>query len=123
MRMSKVGAGELEGVGLQSGVGWRGPTMRLLRRCLWAEAACSAQASAPIVACCAAPFPSVVSTHSATAVLPPLVVLPLRTAHRGKGMPISKAPGTYGNLLIKFNITFPRTISEDKKAQLRQLLS
>lgn len=42
---------------------------------------------------------------------------------RGKGMPVSKAPGTYGNLIIKFDVVFPRALSADQKAQLRALLS
>lgn len=38
-------------------------------------------------------------------------------------MPISKSPGSYGNLIIKFEVAFPRTLSRDQKAQLRALLS
>lgn len=34
-------------------------------------------------------------------------------------MPITKAPGTFGNLIIKFDVVFPRTLSNDQKAQLR----
>lgn len=50
------------------------------------------------------------STCSACALLP---------SCRGKGMPITKAPGTFGNLIIKFDVVFPRTLSNDQKAQLR----
>lgn len=41
---------------------------------------------------------------------------------RGEGMPISKAPGTKGDLVIKFNVVFPSYLSEDKKRQLRSVL-
>lgn len=41
---------------------------------------------------------------------------------RGEGMPISKAPGTKGDLVIKFNVVFPTHLSEDKKRQLRAVL-
>lgn len=44
-------------------------------------------------------------------------------AVRGEGMPISKAPGTNGDLLIKFDIVFPDYLSESKKRQLASLLS
>lgn len=40
---------------------------------------------------------------------------------KGEGMPISKRPGTKGDLVISFNISFP-SLSEAQKAQLRQIL-
>jgi DnaJ-class molecular chaperone len=40
----------------------------------------------------------------------------------GEGMPLSKKPGTRGDLIIRFNIVFPEYLSEDKKTQLRKLL-
>lgn len=40
----------------------------------------------------------------------------------GEGMPISKSPGSKGDLLIKFNVVFPSYIPESKKTQLRALL-
>lgn len=40
----------------------------------------------------------------------------------GEGMPISKSPGSKGDLLIKFNVVFPSYIPESKKTQLRSLL-
>lgn len=40
-----------------------------------------------------------------------------------EGMPISKKPGTRGDLVIRFTIVFPEYVSEDKKVQLRKLLS
>jgi DnaJ-class molecular chaperone len=40
-----------------------------------------------------------------------------------EGMPISKKPGTRGDLIIRFSIVFPEYLSEDKKLQLRKLLS
>lgn len=42
---------------------------------------------------------------------------------KGEGMPISKAPGTKGDLVIKFEVRFPGYIPEGKKQQLRALLS
>lgn len=42
---------------------------------------------------------------------------------KGEGMPISKAPGGKGDLIIKFNVVFPSYVSDTKKAQLRTLLS
>ncbi len=41
----------------------------------------------------------------------------------GEGMPLSKKPGTRGDLIIRFNIVFPEYLSEDKKVQLRKLLA
>lgn len=40
----------------------------------------------------------------------------------GEGMPISKQPGKKGDLHVKFNVTFPSQLSEDKKRQLRAAL-
>ena len=40
-----------------------------------------------------------------------------------EGMPISKKPGSRGDLIIRFSIIFPEYLSEDKKVQLRKLLS
>lgn len=42
---------------------------------------------------------------------------------KGKGMPITKTPGAFGNLIIKFDVMFPRTLSSDQKTQLRTILS
>lgn len=41
---------------------------------------------------------------------------------RGQGMPISKQPGKRGDLIINYDITFPRTIAEEDKRQLRNIL-
>lgn len=41
---------------------------------------------------------------------------------KGEGMPISKEPGQKGDLLVKFDIQFPRSLTADQKAQLRALL-
>ncbi len=38
-------------------------------------------------------------------------------------MPITKTPGTFGNLLIKFEVTFPRTLTDDQKTQLRTVFA
>lgn len=40
----------------------------------------------------------------------------------GKGMPISKVPGTYGDLIVKFNIQFPSSISLQQKEILSKAL-
>jgi DnaJ family protein B protein 4 len=42
---------------------------------------------------------------------------------RGEGMPVSKTPGTKGDLRIKFEISFPRQLSGEQKQQLRGLLA
>lgn len=42
---------------------------------------------------------------------------------RGEGMPISKSPGSKGDLTLKFSIAFPSYLSEEKKRELRALLS
>mmetsp|Transcript_32739 Transcript_32739/g.58646 ORF Transcript_32739/g.58646 Transcript_32739/m.58646 type:complete len:347 (-) Transcript_32739:688-1728(-) len=41
---------------------------------------------------------------------------------RGEGMPMSKQPGQKGDLLIKFDVSFPRTLTPDQKTKLRQIL-
>eukprot|EP00879_Flechtneria_rotunda_P001159 GHRR01001305.1.p1 GENE.GHRR01001305.1~~GHRR01001305.1.p1 ORF type:complete len:340 (+),score=72.59 GHRR01001305.1:396-1415(+) len=41
---------------------------------------------------------------------------------RGEGMPVSKAPGQKGNLVVKFDIAFPRSLSSSQKEQIRSLL-
>lgn len=41
---------------------------------------------------------------------------------RGKGMPITKVPGTFGNLVIKFEVLFPRTLTDTQKAAVRAAL-
>jgi DnaJ-class molecular chaperone len=40
----------------------------------------------------------------------------------GEGMPISKKPGTRGDLIIKFHILFPKYLNGAKKIKLRELL-
>lgn len=42
---------------------------------------------------------------------------------RGEGMPVSKTPGSKGDLKISFDIVFPRSLSDDKKRQLKALLA
>lgn len=39
-----------------------------------------------------------------------------------EGMPLSRSPGQKGNLIIKFNIQFPRRLADDQKAQLKRIL-
>ena len=41
---------------------------------------------------------------------------------RGKGMPVTKAPGTFGNMIVKFTVDFPKFLTDDQKAQLRTVL-
>lgn len=41
---------------------------------------------------------------------------------RGKGMPVSKQPGTFGNLVLHFDIKFPRALQDEQKQGLRSLL-
>lgn len=38
-------------------------------------------------------------------------------------MPITKQPGTYGNLVVRFNVQFPRTLTDEQKRGLRGVLS
>ena len=40
----------------------------------------------------------------------------------GEGMPVSKRPGTYGDLLINFDIQFPSRLSDDQKDVLAAAL-
>jgi len=42
---------------------------------------------------------------------------------KGEGMPISKSPGSKGDLLIKFVIDFPRNLSQPQREQLAKILS
>ncbi len=44
-------------------------------------------------------------------------------AARGEGMPVSKAPGSRGDLIIQFQVEFPRRLDDTVKQQLRALLS
>jgi DnaJ family protein B protein 4 len=41
---------------------------------------------------------------------------------KGEGMPISKEPGTKGDLIIKFNIIFPKYLSAEQKQRLKEIL-
>jgi DnaJ-class molecular chaperone len=55
------------------------------------------------------------------------ILLPLMHANgyslcRGKGMPISKHPGTFGNLLVKFDIVFPRQLTDAQKEAICKVL-
>ncbi|KAJ1564979.1 hypothetical protein HK096_005256 [Nowakowskiella sp. JEL0078] len=38
---------------------------------------------------------------------------------RGEGMPISKSPGKKGDLLVKFEVKFPRSLSSQQKSEIR----
>jgi len=41
----------------------------------------------------------------------------------GLGMPISKAPGTYGDLIVRFSVSFPTSISEPQRKSIKTALS
>eukprot|EP00931_Biecheleriopsis_adriatica_P070725 TRINITY_DN4450_c1_g1_i1.p1 TRINITY_DN4450_c1_g1~~TRINITY_DN4450_c1_g1_i1.p1 ORF type:complete len:382 (+),score=106.08 TRINITY_DN4450_c1_g1_i1:73-1146(+) len=41
---------------------------------------------------------------------------------KGEGMPSSKSPGVKGDLIITFDIVYPRSLSEDVKEQLKNIL-
>jgi DnaJ homolog subfamily B member 4 len=41
---------------------------------------------------------------------------------RGEGMPVTKTPGTKGDLRIRFEVAFPRELSAAQKEVLRQVL-
>jgi DnaJ-class molecular chaperone len=38
-------------------------------------------------------------------------------------MPISKRPGSRGDLIIKFHILFPKYLNGEKKLKIRELLA
>ncbi|XP_010272209.1 PREDICTED: dnaJ homolog subfamily B member 1-like [Nelumbo nucifera] len=41
---------------------------------------------------------------------------------KNEGMPLAKEPGKKGNLIIKFNITFPKSLTSDQKSALQRVL-
>ncbi|KAG9068845.1 hypothetical protein KI688_011131 [Linnemannia hyalina] len=41
----------------------------------------------------------------------------------GEGMPISKKPGQKGDLIVKFDVKFPTTLTAAQKAELKKILS
>ena len=41
----------------------------------------------------------------------------------GRGMPISKQPGRRGDLLVNYDIVFPKTLSDTDKKQLQNILA
>lgn len=40
----------------------------------------------------------------------------------GEGMPVSKSPGQKGDLVVKFDVTFPAALSEAQKQKVRAVL-
>ena len=40
----------------------------------------------------------------------------------GLGMPISKKPETRGDFLVKYNVTFPASLTTEQKQQLKEIL-
>lgn len=43
-----------------------------------------------------------------------------RSACRGKGMPVSKSPGAYGDLRVKFEVVFPKALTDAQKEAIRK---
>ena len=41
---------------------------------------------------------------------------------RSEGMPVSKSPGTHGDLRVRFDVSFPKSLTDEQKATLRQCL-
>lgn len=41
---------------------------------------------------------------------------------KGKGMPVHKQPGKFGDLVIEFNVTFPESLTEEQIAKLKACL-
>ncbi|KAL6754140.1 molecular chaperone [Haematococcus lacustris] len=41
---------------------------------------------------------------------------------RGKGMPVSKEQGSFGNLVVKFDVKFPRSLTQEQRQQIRAAL-
>jgi len=41
---------------------------------------------------------------------------------RGEGMPVSKSPGSRGDLVLRFDVAFPAHVAEDKRELLRRAL-
>eukprot|EP00913_Durusdinium_trenchii_P007511 g7060.t1 len=41
---------------------------------------------------------------------------------KGEGMPSSKCPGEKGDLIITFDIVYPKALSEEQKEKLRTIL-
>ena len=39
---------------------------------------------------------------------------------RGKGMPVSKTPGAYGDLRVKFDVVFPTSLTDAQKEAIRK---
>lgn len=40
----------------------------------------------------------------------------------GLGMPISKKPGQRGNFIVKYNVKFPTSLTNEQKQKLREIL-
>ena len=51
---------------------------------------------------------------------------PISTGHTqivsGEGMPISKQPGKFGDLIVEFNVTMPTELSEDARKKLSEIV-
>jgi DnaJ-class molecular chaperone len=41
---------------------------------------------------------------------------------QGEGMPISKRPGSKGDLVLVFHVQFPTHLTQDQKSKLKQVL-
>jgi DnaJ-class molecular chaperone len=38
-------------------------------------------------------------------------------------MPVTKEPGTKGNLIVRFHILFPKYLNNEKRLKIRELLA
>lgn len=43
-------------------------------------------------------------------------------SYPGLGMPISKKPGQRGNFIVKYNVKFPTSLTQQQKQKLREIL-
>lgn len=41
----------------------------------------------------------------------------------GEGMPISKSPGSKGDLIVRFHILFPKYLNGTKRTKIREILA
>lgn len=41
----------------------------------------------------------------------------------GEGMPVTKKPGSKGDLIVRFHILFPKYLNGDKRNQIKELLA
>jgi DnaJ family protein B protein 4 len=51
--------------------------------------------------------------------IPEVITPGYRKVIRGEGMPLSKSPETKGDLILSFNVTFPRALTEAQKVAIK----